>query len=106
MKKVTVLSVIFIISLLTSCGSVLDAKIDFEYLEEDLEEIEESGEISLQELALLRYAISVIPLKMEAFVRENIHLPTKELEKKVLSPYDDMTYRDILEEALKGDFFK
>lgn len=102
MKKVTVLSIIFILSLLTSCwGSTLDAKIDLDYLEEDLEEIEESGELSLQELAVLRNAISLIPLEIESYMLNNTHLPTKELEEKILSLYDDITYRDILEKFNK-----
>ena len=107
MKKIIILSIIFIVSLLTSCGgSTLDAKVDLEYLEEDLEEIEESGELSLQEIAVLRYVISLIPLEVEGFMRENAHLPIKELEEKVLLLYDDMTYRDILEKTLKSNLSK
>ena len=107
MKIIKILIIIFVVGLLTSCGgSVLDAKVDLEYLEEDLQEIEESGELSLQEIAVLRYAISLIPLSVEGFMRENTHLPTKELEEKVLSLYDSITYRDILEETLKSNFFK
>ena len=80
MKIIKILSIIFVVGLLTSCGgSVLDAKVDLEYLEEDLQEIEESGELSLQEIAVLRFSIStIIPLSVEGFMRENTHLPTKE----------------------------
>ena len=107
MKIIKILSIIFVVGLLTSCGgSVLDAKVDLEYLEEDLEEIEESGELSLRELSALRLSISLIPEAVGAFMLENTHLPTKELEEKVLSLYDSITYRDLLEEALKSNLFK
>ena len=104
MKRIKILSIIFIVSLLTSCvGSTLDAKIDLDYLEEDLEEIEESGELSLQDIVILRHVISLIPLQVESYMRENAHLPIKEVEEKLLSLCDSITYRDILENFKKSN---